>query len=303
MVAVSMYRLAALTVAVDIPLLGVTAPAPASSGIDVRVRLRPTPLTLEGGRAVGTTCESDGRRLLCRLPGIGRFLSTDGNTLDLEPDTGVTASDLMALALGTGWGALLHQRGLFPMRAAAIAIDGRAVIICGGGGAGKSTLAAALAQSGATVLCDDVAALGIDSHGAPQLRPERRCVQLAARAIDQLQLSADVLGEVRSGINKHYVRTDDAGEIMPSVAAIYVLQDAAAPNAEPQLERLSDLTAAQILLTHAYRRRLALEPAWADAWLAMTACIVRHVPTSVLSRPRDLTRIRETAAFVLAQPR
>jgi hypothetical protein len=291
-----------LTVGADIALPGVTSTSPVEGFVDVHVRLRPTPPTLDGARAVGTTCESDGRRLLCRLPGIGRFLSSDGNTLDIEPDAGVSPSDLLPLALGTGWAALLHQRGRFPLRGAAVAVRGQAVIICGGGGAGKSTLAAALAQSGSTVLCDDVAAIGVDS-GAPVLWPERRCLQLADPALDQLQLWADATGEVRPGTGKHYVRTADIGEWMPRLGAIYVLQDAVAPAPAPVLERLPPLAAAQILLAHAYRRRLALDSARAADWLAITAAIVGHVPVSVLSRPRGLSRLGETAAFVLAQVR
>jgi serine kinase of HPr protein (carbohydrate metabolism regulator) len=51
---------------------------------------------------------------------------------------------------------MLASRALLPFHASTVTIDGRAVLIAGPAGAGKSTLAAALTALGARWLADDL---------------------------------------------------------------------------------------------------------------------------------------------------
>jgi hypothetical protein len=53
----------------------------------------------------------------------------------------------------------LHQRGLFAVHAAAVAHRGRALVLAGPSGAGKTTLAVALAALGLEILSDELAIL------------------------------------------------------------------------------------------------------------------------------------------------
>lgn len=65
---------------------------------------------------------------------------------------------------------LLAWRGLVPVHASAVEIDGRGYLICGASGAGKSTLAAALIAQGARLISDDLSVLrvgGSDEGEAP----------------------------------------------------------------------------------------------------------------------------------------
>lgn len=56
------------------------------------------------------------------------------------------------------------------MHASAVAIDGRAIVIAGNPGAGKSTTAAAFARAGATVITEDVAPV-VWINGSPCIAP------------------------------------------------------------------------------------------------------------------------------------
>jgi hypothetical protein len=60
---------------------------------------------------------------------------------------------------------ILRARGRYPVHAAGVALDGRAVLLAGASGVGKSTLALACARSGWTFLGDDVVLLHEDDPG------------------------------------------------------------------------------------------------------------------------------------------
>lgn len=74
----------------------------------------------------------------------------------------------------------LAWRGLLPFHASTVAIDGRAVLIAGAAGAGKSTLAAALTSQGARWLADDLSAVSRDAAGRFHAHPGRTAARLHA---------------------------------------------------------------------------------------------------------------------------
>lgn len=287
------------------------APVPVpAGGEDVRIRRRPVPEHLEEATTRGPVWELDKSRFLLRLPGIGRILASDGCTLDMDPDPGTNPADAMPFLLGTGFGALLLQRGGLVLHAAAVAAGGRAYVFCGRSGIGKSTLAAALCQAGCHFVNDDVCAIGQDETGTPVLWPDGRRLKLFEESIACLDLDGQRRGVVRAGTEKHYVEPplpEKGGPDMPvqeidfpaPVAAIYILQDQKLPN-EGGIEQLSPLNGAQALLDESYRPRLALAMARGSRQVAVTAAILSHAPVFRLTRPRDLRGLADTVAELQA---
>lgn len=84
---------------------------------------------------------------------------------------------------------LLAWRGLLPMHMSSVVIDGRAWLIGGAGGSGKSSLAAELVAGGAQFLADDLTVL--HSHAGQLLaargRPSMRLYPAMAARIDHEQ--------------------------------------------------------------------------------------------------------------------
>ena len=77
--------------------------------------------------------------------------------------------------VGPGLGVLLHRRGRLVLHGSAVDVGGRAVVLLGEKGAGKSTTAAALLARGHALLTDDLVALaarpGGGSDGPPAVAP------------------------------------------------------------------------------------------------------------------------------------
>ncbi len=86
-------------------------------------------------------------------------LSRDGRRLRVDWDPGLSFQDVVAYFLGPVLGCVLRLRQVVCLHAAAAYSDGRAIIILGPKGSGKSTTIAALAWSGWPVLTDDIAVL------------------------------------------------------------------------------------------------------------------------------------------------
>lgn len=289
------YRICGLSVAAEMGLPG-AVPYPVPPGTeDVAIRRQPVPERLDHADIRKPVWEMDARRFLLRLPTIGRFLAEDGRILDVEPAPGMDLADALPFLLGTGFGALLYQRGGMVLHAATVAKDGRAYAICGRSGAGKSTLAAALCQAGCQLVSDDLTSVGLDGDGRPLAWPDGRQFKLFDDSIAQCELESRRRAPVRSKIDKYYVepRTAELGGAVP-LAAIYLLRDQRPP-LEVGIERLSALDSAQALLNESYRPRLLLAMARAERHVAQTAAMLRHVPVFHLTRPRALSGLAGTA--------
>jgi hypothetical protein len=293
------HRLSGIVLASELPLPGLNA-SPTDNTAEVRVRQqRMTPPF--GARSVGTTCCCDGRRLFCDVPGVGRIVAMDGVELLVESFAAQGMAAALPVLFAPGFGAILWQRGVMSLHAAAFLGDQGAIVICAATGVGKSTLVAAAGWlAGRLVACDDLAAIRLDDRGTPMLSPEGRCLRLDPASLNQLGISAHE--EVRAGLSQRYVRPPESVSRDVPVEAIYILDDHAQRDASPAVVRLEPLEAAQVLLNHTYRRRLALAIA-PQAIAVITRSLVASVPILRLLRPRGLRFVEETVAITISAHR
>ncbi|MBO9712353.1 MAG: hypothetical protein J7495_05510 [Sphingomonas sp.] len=84
------------------------------------------------------------------------------------------APDVRLFLFGTPFGIACHQRGLVPLHASTVEVDGEAVAFTGASGVGKSTLAAAFQRRGHRLLGDDVAPVQVNGEQALILPGIRR---------------------------------------------------------------------------------------------------------------------------------
>lgn len=134
--------------------------------------------------------------------GLNRAICADGVRFQrpCEPVIDVVGTDCVHITsvaagdslppprfFGSAVAGLLALRGSVPLHGSAVEVDGRAILICGDGGDGKSTLAAALVVRGARLISDDLSALGLAQDGTPVLAPGRRSIRLHPRAIQMIE--------------------------------------------------------------------------------------------------------------------
>jgi len=257
----------------------------------------------------GPTWQILGRRFLLTLPGLLRMRVEDGRDILVEPGPGVPEQDVVPFILSTGIGAILHQRGMLALHAATVAMDGKAIVLCGDSGAGKSTLAAALCAAGATLVADDIAAIDLSGSEAPLLRPDGRQHRLWAEAVERLGLAARRGDPIRAHIRKFHIQpaSQAGGTGAFPLGAILLLgsrpvgsHPPGSPAAPPHIDRLAHVDAAPLLRDVVFRPLLASHMGRDAALFAQIAGLLARVPVFRLERSLGFDRLAETVAAVQA---
>jgi hypothetical protein len=190
---------------------------------------------------------------LLEMANIGRFWVEGGRRVLLEPADGASEPELRAFLLGSVLGVLCHQRGLLPMHASAVRIEGRAVLFAGNSGAGKSTLAAALGARGHALVADDVVAFDpINAEVLPAF-PQRK---LATDVLEALSLESQGLVANRPGQPKFHVPASQGYDAAPLPPSLVFLLTSVLPRDSHEM-RMQDSAIALAQLDRAIYRRKA----------------------------------------------
>ena len=121
------------------------------------------PLTLAQGRQFASWMHATPDACLYQIGSMARILVERPDRITVEMLPEAAESDMRAYLFGTGFGTLLHMRGLIPLHISAIKTPTGVVAYTGPSGAGKSTKVAGLYfKHGWPIICDDVAVLHPD---------------------------------------------------------------------------------------------------------------------------------------------
>ena len=160
---------------------------------DVAIRLGDVPHNLTNPIGKAWYFEATSDSFLFRIKDTARYLIVDGREITIDRQPGWHEDVLRTFLMGSGFGALLHQRGLLVMHAASIQTTQGAVLFAGPSGHGKSTLLAAMVDRGYAMLADDVTAIDVETTPGPLAYPAFPRTRLSAGSIDRLGLPAESL--------------------------------------------------------------------------------------------------------------
>ncbi|WP_338504106.1 hypothetical protein V6R86_09590 [Sphingomonas kaistensis] len=278
----TLVRLFGLVIDSEVPLPNLL-PAAAGAIADVHIRR---------GR-VGTDAD-------LVIPEAGLFRVRDGREIIVETNEGVSDRNLRLFLLGSAMGLILHQRGLFPLHANAVELDGRAIAVAGATGAGKSTLAAWFSRSGHRIVGDDVVALKATActvlayPGPPRVRLWREAMERFG--IDTNGLEPSYADDTVEKWDLPVAGDALVADAVP-LGAVYVLED----GADIAITRLGGGAAAATLFDHTYRGSYADRQAeWRAEHFRAVAAVAKSVPVFRLERPRDLSLLEALGRALLA---
>lgn len=190
-----------------------------------------------------------------RIPGVAVYLIEHGRRITIAPVMAADSPDVRLFLLGSVFGVLCNQRGVLPLHACSVEVDGGAIAFAGASGAGKSTMAAAFHRRGFRLLADDVTP--IDFSG-PEVRflPGLRRIRLWGDSVKAIAWEQAELERCREGLDK-FSRAFDSGFVDAPVKplALFHLTRLSENVSDTMFTRLQGAGAVQQMRRQVYRWR------------------------------------------------
>lgn len=229
------------------------------------------------------------------IKGVGRYLVEEGRRISVEPIEGSSEDEVRLFLMGSVIGALLYQRGLFPLHGSAVETQWGAMIFVGPQGVGKSTLAAQFFRRGYRLLSDDVCAV-TTSSGRLKVLPALAQFRLCADAYERL----DPRQEARFLVDKFVIPMNEGYCPDPApLKAVHVLADQ--EEGGPQFELLRGFDRVERLLENLYRPQFLKGQETQSDLMRLAGQIAQQANIVTVSRKRDPETIDGLIDFLESQ--
>jgi hypothetical protein len=294
------YRVYGLGVRSDFPLPDLRQDE-ASGEVDVDIRVGTVPAT--GGDSDGLCLDAESAVL--RIKGIASYLIRAAREIVVDRHPGAADRNVRLYLLGSAMGILLHQKGLLPLHANAIEIDGRAVAFMGESGSGKSTLAALLHDAGHRVIADDICVLRFDGEqGAIRVYPGLRRIRLWKDALEHTGREPGDYEFSYAGDETYEkfdvpVSEEKSSSAELDLAAIYLL-DAGDRFA---ISPLTGVEAVEAVFSHTYRGFVVSQLGRNQLHFDSAVRVVRGTPIFRLERSRELADMAADVSKIIEHAR
>lgn len=224
-------------------------------------------------------------------------ISKGGREIEWTPGTSSVMELVRADLLGGVFSVALHLRGLLCLHASAVGIGDTALAFLANKGAGKSTLATALVNSGATLITDDM--LPVDPRAPVMAWPSLPAVRLLHDSASHLRYAS---GQTHPATHKYHVNALPPHQVelrRLRLGAIYELAPTSGDTGAPSAERtpVTGTAALGVLLRH-HRAGTAIGATESTNLLVRASDIVRTVPVFRLQVTHDFNRLAEVIAQI-----
>lgn len=240
--------------AIELPELPLWTGAPGEP--DIVIALGDVPDTIEDPVLVTPFLQAaKDNRARYSIAGVADYLIEQGKRIIIAPKLAADSPDVRLFLLGSVFGFLCNQRGVLPIHACSVEVDGGAIAFAGASGMGKSTLAAAFHRRGFRLLADDVTPVDL-SDGAIRFLPGLRRIRLWGDSMQAAQWDPAEVERCREGLNK-FSRAFDSGFATEPLAplALFHLRRLPDSSGGATFSRLQGAAAVQQLRRQVYRWR------------------------------------------------
>ena len=252
---------------------------------DIKIRFGEVPEHLsEPIKNKGVAYELNEGSFLLRVPGVARFLVSQGNEIVIDRGSYADDIDLTLFTINTPIGALLYQRGFLPMHASAIEANGGCVMFTGVSGVGKSTILASFHQHGYHVVADEICAISLSGGGVPYVNPGVAYTWLWRDVLDHFEKDVSGLKHRQNNPEKYKVPIDERFYAMPlPLKRVYVLSTKNTPGIE--MEAIKGHDKFLPIKNNAYRYRIGNAIHTPATSFNMQANIGKYTIVKRISRP------------------
>ena len=224
-------------------------------------------------------------------------ISADGREIVWHPAPDATEELAGLDVIGRVLATAMHLGGILPLHGSAVAVRGRALAFVAPKTFGKSTLALALTNAGATFLSDDT--LPVEPGAVPHVRPGVDHVRLWDDSARRLVARGKLDAEAARGKHVVAMRGSRPGARTP-LGAVYMLAPVRQVNgySAARREQLAAVPATVALVRHAKVGSL-VGGAEAARLLDQASRVAHVVPVFHLEIARDLDRLPEAVETIM----
>jgi hypothetical protein len=259
----------------------------------VRIRYGEVPEQLKDPILKASFFENCPDEFLFNLEGVGRFWVGHGEEVRVEAAKNGDDEQIEGYLFGLLFGMVLHQRGILPIHASAIATPKGAVLFMGASGRGKSTLAGEFGRRGYPILADDICAI-TNVLNVSRMHAARSLLHLLPDSLSRLGIAESGLEVASYNPLKRRFPVDpaSAADSVP-VCAAYALEPSDVD--EVCLARLSGFDKISTLLPNIYRVNILSAHDLASTYFGQIAALARTAKVSTVRRPTVGFRLSELA--------
>lgn len=280
------------------------AGSPPTGGVShdstIRIRLGSVPEHIEQISSTGVLYEAGPDEFLLRMEGVGAYYVHHGREIMVEPAEDSLESDVRVFMVGSGFGALLHQRGLLVLHASAVVSPtGGAVLFAGPSGAGKSTLLSELMKRGCSMLVDDVCAVEVTDDGEATVLAAYPRTRLWADAARRLGQDVEGLPRTRPTMDKFERQAVDSfhSEAVPLERIVLL---GTVNRDEFIIDELPPIARFRAVLANTYRRQFLAGLEMRPHHFQHATAVAKSTPIVRVRRPSAPYRLRALADRVEA---
>lgn len=263
---------------------------------DVTIRLAVIPLKKPINEAASYFWQAHENSFFLQVNGVGKYLVTNGTTIIIEPFNNKEQTALRLFLLGSVFGALLHQRNIFPLHASVIHKKDITIAFTGNQGAGKSTMATAGLRACYSLLTDDICPLKTSPNKKPYVLPGYPLVKLLANTTKLFNIRQENLDVYHPESQKFRLPVATFTQDIAPLDVIVALDDENT-NSEFTSSKPGGIDKLKIILNNTYRFEYINPLGLIEKHFAHVSFLTKNIKmirlTGWLNRPHPDTILRQ----------
>jgi archaellum biogenesis ATPase FlaH len=220
-----------------------------------------------------------------KIDEIAKFLVKNGNSIVVDICGKADMKTLRAYLLGTAFGMLMIQKDTIPIHGSAVVVGGKAVIITGDCGAGKTTLSSWFQKSGYGYLSDDISAIRFDSKDTPAVHPS--FVQQRINIDTALHLEFDLTRMSKASLHDNkYVIIPKALFVTDPKPLNCIVQLKEEETDKVKIEKVTGIDKVHYLLESIYCAVLYQDIGFSKSYFSLCMKLAEKISMYTLKRPK-----------------
>ncbi len=219
-------------------------------------------------------------------------LIENGTTISYETLAGASEETAEAFVLGYGLAMLFLQRGKLAIHCSGIIKDGKALMISGRSGAGKSSLTNRFLEHGFRLMADDMMVAGIDNERALAY-PAFPYAKLCADLIERRAISTERLTRIDEDRNKYLVPYHGKFSCEPEPLAALCVIAVLPRDAEVQTHELEGVEKLKMIVDCLFIDRSIMFYEKNPLVVLLAAQLAAHIRVILIGRPDGIDTTEE----------